>query len=73
MQGNSKIKQNQEVQKNVKMFKKCRLEKNRNFCKEVLLFGTAGIKALSSNDAKKFYTNVTGKEYFVQKSALCRR
>ena len=22
-------------------------------------FGTAGIKALSSNDAKKFYTNVT--------------
>ena len=29
MQGNSKIKQNQEVQKNVKMFKKCRLEKNR--------------------------------------------
>ncbi len=27
MQGNSKIKQNQEVQKNVKMFKKCRLKK----------------------------------------------
>ena len=24
-----------------------------------VLFGTAGIKALSSNDAKKFYTNVT--------------
>ena len=58
MQGNSKIKQNQEVQKNVKMFKKCRLEKNRNFCSRCC-FGTAGIKALSSNDAKKFYTNVT--------------
>lgn len=36
-------------------------------------FGTAGIKALSSNDAKKFYTNVTAAVLQVQKSALCRR
>lgn len=32
--------------------------KNRIFAAGVL-FGTAGIKALSSKDAKKFYTNCT--------------
>ena len=35
-------------------------------------FGTAGIKALSSNDAKNF-TQMLLQRYFVQKSALCRR
>ena len=47
MQGNSKIKQNQEVQKNVKMFKKCRLEKNRNFCSRCCFWYS------------RYYTNVT--------------
>ena len=34
-----------------------------------VLFGTAGIRILSSKDAKKVYTNCTV-EYFVLRSAL---
>lgn len=34
------------------------VKKNWNFCRG-LLFGTAGLKILSSKDAKKIYTNCT--------------
>ena len=40
------------------MFEKYWLEKNRNFAAGVA-FGTAGIKALSSDDAKNVYTQGT--------------
>ena len=42
--------------------------KKTGFFAAGVLFGTAGIKALSSKDAKKFYTNCTAAVHYVQRN-----
>lgn len=42
----------------VRLFKENNMEENGDFYSRCI-FGTAGLKVLSSSDAKKFYTNCT--------------